>query len=104
MVRAFPEDDLDHNAPLLAERPRRHVEAEPLLPADPDFRGEVAALWRMDGAAGAVADGGYLLGYTRPESIWGPNVWIDTAGHAARDPELVRDLYAAAAGPWVEQG
>src|SRR5215210_850170 len=104
MVRAFTEDDLDAAAALLAERHRRHVEAEPLLPTEIDFRAEVEALWRTNGASGAVADGGYLLGISRPEGGWGANVWIETAGHAARDPELVRDLYAAAAARWVEQG
>src|SRR5581483_1459643 len=34
----------------------------------------------------------------------GPNVWIEAAGHAARDSELVRDLYAEAARGWVERG
>jgi GNAT superfamily N-acetyltransferase len=30
--------------------------------------------------------------------------WVDLAGHASTDPEVVRDLYEAAAGPWVEAG
>src|SRR5438093_4072173 len=104
MIRAFSEDDLDPAASLLAERHRRHLEAEPLLPAEVDFRAEVEALWRTDTAAGAATDGGYVLGYARPEKVWGPNVWIETAGHAAGDPEAVRDLYTAAAAGWVQQG
>jgi ribosomal protein S18 acetylase RimI-like enzyme len=104
MIRAFSEDDLDAAAELLAERHSRHREAEPLLPADIGFRAEVEALWHTDGAAGAVTDGGYVLGFSRPEKPWGANVWIDTAGHAADDPELVRDVYTDAAARWVEQG
>jgi GNAT superfamily N-acetyltransferase len=104
MIRAFTEEDLDRAAALLAERHRRHRQAEPLLPAEVDFRAEAEALWRTDGASGAVTEGGYVIGSTRPEQVWAPNVWIETAGHAADDPELVRDLYAAAAARWVEQG
>ena len=104
MVRAFTEDDLDAAAALLSERHRRHLEAEPLLPVDVDFRAEVEALWHRDGAAGVVAAAGYLLGVRTTDATWGPNVWVETAGHAARDPELVRDLYSAAAAGWVEQG
>lgn len=104
MIRAFTDDDLDAAAALLAERHRRHVQAEPLLPAEADFRAEVEALWRIDGATGVCARDGYMIGFSRPEPVWGPNVWIENAGHAAADPELVRDLYAAAAAGWVERG
>ena len=36
--------------------------------------------------------------------MWGPNVWIEVAGHAADDPETLRDTYAAAAQSWVDAG
>jgi ribosomal protein S18 acetylase RimI-like enzyme len=36
--------------------------------------------------------------------VWGANVWVDYAGHAAEEPELVRDLYAAAGAKWHEEG
>jgi GNAT superfamily N-acetyltransferase len=104
MVRAFTEGDVDAAAALLAERHRRHCAAEPLLAAERDFRGEVEALWQKEGAAGAFAEGGYILGWSRPESMWGPNVWVEAAGHAAEEPELVRDLYEFAASRWVEHG
>ena len=79
MVRAFTEYDLDAAAALLAERHRRHLEAEPLLPADVDFRAEVEALWHTDGAAGAVAKAGYLLGVRNADTTWAPNVWVAAA-------------------------
>ena len=104
MIRAFTDDDLDAAAALLAERHRRHVQAEPLLPAGIDFRAETEALWRAEGASGTIGAGGYMLGRTRPAGDWGPNIWIDAAGHAAEDAELVRDLYAAAATGWLERG
>ncbi len=35
---------------------------------------------------------------------WGRHVRVGLAGHAAREPELVRDLYRAAATRWVDDG
>jgi GNAT superfamily N-acetyltransferase len=35
---------------------------------------------------------------------WHRHVWVGLAGHAAREPELVRDLYRFAAERWVEEG
>ena len=71
-------------------------------------RAEIAALLARDGASGVVAlrDGevaGYLVGVPLDE-IWGPNMWVEPAGHAASAPELVRDLYGAAAAAWVAEG
>jgi ribosomal protein S18 acetylase RimI-like enzyme len=45
-----------------------------------------------------------MIGTPKDETMWGANVWVDYAGHAAEEPELVRDLYAAAAAKWHEQG
>jgi GNAT superfamily N-acetyltransferase len=104
MVRAFTEDDLDTAATLLAERHRRHVEREPLLPANVDFRAEVEALWRRDGATGAVADGAFMVMTRQDDEVWGANAWVETAGHAAREPELVRDLYAFLAAQLLQAG
>jgi len=104
MIRAFSDGDLDAAAALLAQRHARHRADEPLLPADIDARAEVGQLWAKESASGAFADGGYLLGWPNPSDRWGPNVWIEAAGHAAGDPELVRDLYAGAATNWFEQG
>jgi ribosomal protein S18 acetylase RimI-like enzyme len=107
-IQPFSDEHLDDAARLLEERHTRHREAEPLLRADVVFRDEVEALLAPEGASGAVAlrDGrvvGYLLGAPRDDS-WGPNIWVEVAGHAVEETEDARDLYAAAAEHWVEQG
>ena len=110
----FADEHLDAAAELLAERHRRHRAAEPTLPARFEdaaaAREEIEAAWRRDGASGAAGflDGrlaGYLLGAPDDEAHWGgPNVWIGHAGHAAAEPELVRDLYGLAAERWLDEG
>lgn len=99
----FTEEHLDAAAELLAERHEAQRRSFPELPADPDYRAEIAALL-ADGATGVFTEGAYVLGRSRDPELWGPNVWIDTAGHAARDPELLRDVWAQAAATWMEQG
>ena len=106
-IRPFTEELVDEAARLLEERHRRHRAAEPLLVERPDFAGEVRALLER-GATGVAGsrDGrlvGYLLG-TRLGDVWGPNVWVEPAGHAAADAEDVRDLYTEAAARWVDEG
>jgi GNAT superfamily N-acetyltransferase len=99
-------------AELLAARHRAQRVVEPGL--DPVYedpaatRGEIEALRARAGASGTAAIAGdrvtgFLLGAPSDES-WGPNVWVPAAGHAAPEPELVRDLYAAAAERWVAEG
>jgi GNAT superfamily N-acetyltransferase len=46
---------------------------------------------------------GFLIGRPRTDPL-GTCVWIDLAGHAVREPELVRDLYGVAAERWVAEG
>jgi len=70
---------------------------------------EVTAAWETEGASGSVlldSDGlsGYLLGAPKPSPVWGPNVWVERAGQAAKEPETIRDLYADAASKWVANG
>src|SRR5262245_11416293 len=112
-VRPFETADLDGAAALLADRHRRHRAAEPVL--DPRYedpaaaRSEIEALVGGEQASGwaAIRDGslaGYVIGVARDSGIWGPNVWVEAAGHAAVEPAVVRELYAAAAGPWVAGG
>jgi ribosomal protein S18 acetylase RimI-like enzyme len=107
-IKPFKDDHLDDAARLLAARHRRHRDAEPLLAGHHDFSAEVEALWRGDDASGAVGVRvgrvvGYILGI-RKDPLWGPNVWVDPAGHGADEAEDIRDLYAAAASRWVDEG
>ena len=108
----FADEHLDGGALLLAERHRAHRLAEPGL--DPRYeapgaaREELGALLRVDGASGVAGliDGdvaGFVVGTPRDAS-WGPNMWVEPAGHAVTDAELVRDLYATAAERWIAEG
>lgn len=112
-IGPFTIDALDGAAALLADRHRRHRAAEPLLkPAFEDpavARTAIAAEFATDGADGVVARAGdvvvgYMIGFQKDASTWGPNVWIEAAGHAATEPSLVRELYAVAAARWVAEG
>ncbi len=108
-IVAFSEEHLDAAAELLQERHERHRKAAPLLPADVDFRVLVGELWAKEEASGAVGirDGrvtSYLVGTRFDDEVWGPNAWVELAGHAAEEPEDVRDLYGFAAARWVEGG
>jgi ribosomal protein S18 acetylase RimI-like enzyme len=108
-IQPFSEQHLDDAARLLGERHAKHRKAEPLLREEADFRAEVETLLAREGASGAIAlrEGrvvGYLLGTTRDDSVWGPNIWVEAAGHAVEEAEDARDLYGTAAEAWVEQG
>jgi ribosomal protein S18 acetylase RimI-like enzyme len=107
-IRPFTEELVGEAARLLEERHRRHRAAEPLLAERPDFAGEMRVLLER-GATGVAGsrDGrlvGYLLGTRLADDVWGPNVWVGPAAHAAVDAEDVRDLYAEAAARWVDEG
>ena len=108
-IQPFSEEHIDGAATLLEERHDRQRAVEPGLPANVDYRAEIEALWGAKERSGAAAirDGelvGYLLGAHREDEFWGSNVWVEYAGHAVREPELVRDLYAVAAEEWVANG
>jgi GNAT superfamily N-acetyltransferase len=112
-IRSLTADLLDDAGWLLSERHRTHRRREPALDEtfeDPaSARAAIAGLLGQDGATGfAAVQSGALLGYmvlnARDQDKWGPNVWIEGAGHAATESEVVRELYAAAAGPWVRNG
>jgi GNAT superfamily N-acetyltransferase len=107
----FGDDHLDEAAALLARRHASQRTVEPGLAARFErpaaARTEIEEL-RAAGASGVAArrDGrlaGYLLGVTRAP-LWGPNAWVESAGHAVEEAEVVRDLYAAAAAGWVAAG
>ena len=109
-VRPFEPDDVPAAGRLLAARHAAHRAAEPLLD---DWDAETAARAVQavvdGGGTGAVAveDGavtGYLLGATKPDLAWGPNIWVESAGHAASAAEILRDLYGHAAAAWAADG
>jgi GNAT superfamily N-acetyltransferase len=111
-IQPFAAHHVEDAALLLAARHRAQRLVEPGLDpryeAEVDARAEIEALLGRDGASGAaaVAGGrlvGFLLGVPR-EASWGPNVWVEPAGHAVARAELVRDLYAVAAERWVGDG
>jgi GNAT superfamily N-acetyltransferase len=47
---------------------------------------------------------GFICAREERSSPWLPSYWIDFDMHAAAMPEAYRELYAAAAGRWVERG
>jgi ribosomal protein S18 acetylase RimI-like enzyme len=112
-VRPLRAADLPACGALLARRHRGHRGRQPLL--SPRYEDPVAATAEVESAfaaehaSGAVAlrDGtivGYLLGSPKTGPTWGPNVWVEAAGQASREAEVMRDLYAVAATRWVEEG
>jgi GNAT superfamily N-acetyltransferase len=112
-IEAFSSRHLADAGRLLAKRHARQRMVEPLLSAryeDPSAaEGEVRKAWASDDASGAVAvvEGrvtGYLLGAPKASSTWGPNVWVESAGHAVTEAEHLRDLYGFAAAGWVDEG
>jgi GNAT superfamily N-acetyltransferase len=105
-IVAFTDEHVDGAAAVLAERHAAHLEVEPLLPPPTDFREQVENAREDATGAAALEAGevvGYLLGPRREDSI-GAHVWIASAGHAVRNPEVIRDLYGVAAEQWVHDG
>jgi GNAT superfamily N-acetyltransferase len=104
-VVPFADEHLDAASELLAARHARHREAEPLLPELDDPRAALEREWREEGASGVFAGSGYVI--AAPLAIHGGPTWmrVGIAGHAVDgDAETVRDLYAAAAQRWVDEG
>ncbi len=112
-TRPFEAGDLTACGALLAQRHRRHRLTQPLL--SPRFEApetavaEVTAAFKAPDASGAVAiragvPVGFVLGAPKTSPLWGPNIWVEAAGQAATDAETMRDLYAAAATRWVDEG
>jgi predicted N-acetyltransferase YhbS len=105
MIRPFTDADVDAAAEMLEQRHARHLEKEPLLPADVDFGAQIESEWRVEGASGVISETGYL--FARPLPYIEGLTWMVSGigGHVALgDPEEARDLYAAAAGPWYDAG
>lgn len=115
-ILPFAAEHVPAAAGLLAERHRRHRRTSPLL--SPRFEdpvaceAEVAAAVKIDAASGAVVvrQGrvvGFLHAAPKPAATWGPNAWVESAGHAladGEDPEVLRELYAVAAQRWADEG
>jgi GNAT superfamily N-acetyltransferase len=111
-VRPFQAGDAPAAGALLAARHRAHRLGCPLLSPryenDQAAVAQVEAAFALPGASGSVAVRGddiigFVLGAPKDSPVWGANVWIDAAGHAAAEPELVRDMYGLAAARWVQE-
>ena len=111
-VRPFQAGDVPASGALLAARHRAHRLSCPLLSPryekDSAAAAQVAEAFAQPGASGAVAlqggdIAGFVLGAPKDSPVWGPNVWVDAAGHAAAKPELVRDMYGLASARWVQE-
>lgn len=104
----FAEEHVAGAAALLAERATRQRAAEPLLSLD-DARTALEALVGAKDVSGNVAVRGdavaaFALARLDDHPLFGANAWIGSAGYATSDPELLRDVYAAAAGEWFRDG
>jgi len=83
-IRPFSDERLDAAATLLAERHARHVAAEPVLPRDPDYRAQIAAI----GGDGVVALRGgevraYLIGERTEDDAFVGFAALETGGATA---------------------
>jgi GNAT superfamily N-acetyltransferase len=112
-VRKFTADEVDEATRLVTERHRQQRRTIFALDRKyeeaPEAREQVSALLGRSDASGAIVlvqgrASAFVLGTRRPDSIWGPNVWIEDAGSGGTDAEAIREAYAAAAGHWVEEG
>jgi ribosomal protein S18 acetylase RimI-like enzyme len=109
-VRPFEAADAPAAGRLLAARHVAHRACQPLLSGWDAAASTRAVEEVLDGGgtgAVAVEEGeltGYLLGAPKADVPWGPNIWVESSGHAVTEPETVRDLYALAAAPWAATG
>src|SRR2546423_7972290 len=97
-IRPFSDEHLDAAAQLLADRHRRHLSAEPLLARGVDYRAQIEAERAQGDGAVALVHGevsAYLVA-----RVTDVDAVVGFAGCAARDPELVRDLYAYLSPGW----
>ncbi|QQR42035.1 GNAT family N-acetyltransferase [Myxococcus xanthus] len=112
----FVNEHLEAAASLLALRHRAHRVALPLLPGEPESATEarriLEALQQRPRTSGfaALQNGqliGFALGTLRIDTTWGRSAWLFAPGHAlapGTSPEVYRDLYAALAAQWVQEG
>jgi GNAT superfamily N-acetyltransferase len=94
-LEIHPLSDLrDEAARLLAERFARQRAAEPLLPEIEDFAAHVP-----DEEGVVATRGGEAVAYLAGE-VKGEIATVGFAGHAASEPEALRDLFAVLAERW----
>lgn len=112
-ILPFEDQHVPQAATLLAQRHRQERVGSPLLPQT--FEQPQAARKaleaarnrpRVTGFAAMDADRllGFLIGYETATTLMGRTAWIPLAGHAAEDPEIYHELYAALAKVWVRRG
>jgi predicted N-acetyltransferase YhbS len=104
-IHPLSETHLSGAARLLEERHARHRATEALLPDGGDFRAHIEGALSADGAAGAAAlvDGevaAYLIGSPQDDG----SSEVGLAGCAAREPDLIRDLYEHLGSDWAAAG
>lgn len=112
-IKPLAESHLGDAAALLSRRHLGHRAMVPQLSSrfeDPTAcLTAIGKLWGQDDASGAVAlvagqVSGFVFGSPKDVEGWGPNMWVEAAGQASEDPELLRDLYGLAAQRWVDEG
>jgi GNAT superfamily N-acetyltransferase len=106
-IRPFTVEHVEDASELLADRLARQRAAEPLLALDDPAAALRGLLERGHEGAVAVRDGGveaFVLAEFEDDEDFGRNAWIDAAGSATRDPEVLRDVYGFLAERWVEDG
>ncbi|MGZ4149763.1 MAG: N-acetyltransferase family protein [Actinomycetota bacterium] len=95
-------------AALLGARHARHRAAEALLPDSDPAAALEETLGRADmSGVMALREGlpvAFIVAQVSDHSAFGRHAWIAHAGHAATEPEALRDCYAAAADAWVGAG
>jgi len=106
-IRPFTLEHVEDASELLADRLARQRAAEPLLALDDPAAALRGLLERGHEGAVAVRDAGveaFVLAEFEDDEDFGRNAWIDAAGSATRDPEVLRDVYGFLAERWVEDG
>lgn len=115
-ITPFTADHLDAAAALLAQRQTAlraiHPELSARYAEAAGCRPLLEALVARDGSHGVVAmrDSGmaaFLVGFPRPEPIWGRACWSPIEGQAydaSVDPDVMRDLYASWSQHFVDRG
>ena len=105
-IRPFEDGDVEAAAALLRRRHARHRRALPLLADVDDLAARIDDERRAAEVTALVAERNgdvvaYLIAATHPRLR---TLHVGSAGHAAADAEVVRDLYAAVADSRVAAG